>query len=101
VDGFSRVKEERGRAGGTERGGDFLGDDAALAHAGDDDAAAVVAAAQDELDGAGKVGGHGTFEARGEGLERGSLGAHERGGVETGWIGRAVHRLLMVSAWAL
>jgi len=99
VDGFSGVKEERGGAGRAESRGDLLSDDAALAHAGDDDAATIVTAAEDERDGSGEVGGHGTFKARGEDFERGGLGADEGGWLETGWIWRAVHRLLMVSAW--
>jgi hypothetical protein len=42
---LGRMQEERGRTGRGEGGGDLLGDDAALAHTGDDDAAARLAAA--------------------------------------------------------
>ena len=48
VDGFGGVQKQGRRAGGAERGGDLLGDDAALAHAGDDDAAVALAAAKDQ-----------------------------------------------------
>ena len=53
------MKKQRRRAGGAERGGDLLRDDAALAHAGDHDAAVGLAAAEDQLDGAGERFGHG------------------------------------------
>jgi hypothetical protein len=71
------MKEQSRRACGAERGGDFLGDDSAFAHAGDHDAAVAFAAAEDEIDGAGEGLGHGAFEAQGEGFEGGGLGADQ------------------------
>src|SRR5580704_8918159 len=83
VDGFGGMEKKRGRAGGGERGGDLLRDDAALAHAGDDDAAARLTAAKHQFDGGGEGRGHGAFEPRGEREETLRLGADEacgRGG---------------------
>ncbi len=68
VDGFGGMQKKGRRAGGAECGGDLLGDDAALAHAGDHDAAIFLAAAEDQLDGAGEGFGHGAFKARWRGL---------------------------------
>ncbi len=89
MDGFGGMEEERGRAGGGERSGDLLRDDAALAHAGDDDAASRLTAAKDQLDSSGEGRGHGAFEPRGEREEALRLGADEvcgRGG-GIGWSG--------------
>jgi len=82
VDGFAGVEKKGGRAGGAEGRGDFLGDNAALAHAGDDDAPAFVAALENEVNGAGEVGGHRAFEAAGERFEGGGFNADELGGGE-------------------
>ena len=62
-----RVHEQGGSSDGTQRGGDFPGDDAALAHAGDDDAAA---AGIHEFYGAVEGVGHGTADAVGERPQR-------------------------------
>ena len=70
---------ERGTAGGAERGGDLLGDDAALAHAGDDDAAAGQSAVEDAGHGALEVGSHGAFKARGQRQQRIGLDADQLG----------------------
>ena len=48
VDGFGGMQEEGRRAGAGESGGDFAGDEAGFAHAGDDDAAF---AGEEEIDG--------------------------------------------------
>jgi hypothetical protein len=77
VDGFGGVQKEGGRACGAERGGDLLGNDAALAHAGDHDAAVILAAVKDQLDGAAEGFGHGAFKALGEGFESGCFGADQ------------------------
>lgn len=69
VDGLGGVEEECGAACGAEGGGNFLGDDAAFAHAGDDDAASSLAALKNAGDGAVERRGHGAFEALGEGEE--------------------------------
>jgi hypothetical protein len=82
VQGFGGMKEKRRGAGGAEGGGDLLGDDAALAHAGDDDPAAGLAALHHQLDGALEVGSHRSFEPGGEGQQRLSLDPDQlRGGV--------------------
>ena len=77
VDGFGGMQKERGAAGGAEGGGDFLGDDAAFAHSGNDDAAAAFSALQNAGDGAVEIGGHGAFEPVGEGEQSLGLNAHE------------------------
>jgi hypothetical protein len=102
MDGLGGVQKQGWRAGGTERGGNFLGNDAAFAHSGDDDAAIFPAAAKDQLDGAGEGFGHLPFMARGQGLERSRFGADQGSGFEWTWFtivwAGQVHRLLMVSA---
>ena len=77
VYGLCRMQKERRAAGGTERSGDLLRDDAALAHSGDDDAAASLSALEDAVDGAVEGRGHGAFEALGEGQQGLSLNAHQ------------------------
>ncbi len=76
VDGFRRVKKDRGAAGGAECGGNLLCDDAALAHSGDDDAAARLTALENEGDGAFKGRGHGAFEAFRESKQGFCLNTH-------------------------
>lgn len=66
MDGFRRVHKQGRAAGGAERGGNFLRDDAAFAHAGDDDAVAGFTTLEDAGDGAVKVSRHGAFETLGE-----------------------------------
>ncbi len=82
VHGLGGMQKQRRRAGGAERGGDLLRDDAAFAHAGDHDAAVRLAAMKNHVDGAGEGLGHGSIEARGESLKRGGLGAHQLRGLE-------------------
>ena len=96
MNGFGGMQEEGRRAGGAEGGGDLLGDDAALAHAGDDDAAAGIAALHDQLDGAFKVGSHGAFEARGEGQQRLSLDPDQLRGGMYGHAGSCLSKHLIV-----
>ena len=60
MDGVDRVHEQGGSSNRTQGGGDFAGDDAALAHAGDDDAAL---AGEHEIDGALEGRGHGAADA--------------------------------------
>ena len=103
VDGFGGVQKQGRRARGTEGGGDFLGDDAALAHAGDDHAAVRFAAADDQVDGAVEAGLHRAFETAGEGFEGGCFGAHQGRGLQAVRIRRSfairgIHRFLMVTA---
>jgi len=64
VQRLSGMQEERGCAGGGERSGDLLGNDAALTHAGDDDAAAGLTAAQHQIHCRTEGRGHSAFEAR-------------------------------------
>jgi len=75
VDGFGGMQKQSRRTGRTERCGNLLGNDAALAHAGDHDAAPLVAAAEDQLNGASKRLGHRAFKARRQRFERRRLGA--------------------------
>jgi hypothetical protein len=76
VDGFCRVQKERRAAGGAERGGDLLSDDATLAHPGYDDATTALSALQDGGHGAVKGGGHGALKAFGEGQKGFRLNAY-------------------------
>ncbi len=78
VHGLGRMQKQRRRAGGAERGGDLLRDDAALAHAGDHHAAMRLATAENHLHCARERPGHRPVEARGQRLKRGRLGAHQR-----------------------
>ena len=87
------MQKERRRAGGTEGGGDFLRDDAALAHAGDDYAAVRSAAAQNQLDRALKSASMGPSSRRREPQTRPPRCAleqpEERRGLQAVAIGRA------------
>jgi hypothetical protein len=97
VHGLRGMQKQRRGASGAERGGDFLRDDAAFAHAGDHDAAVLLAAAEDQFDRAGEGRGHGPFEARGENLKRGSLSTHQRRRLERILLLVRTHRPLMVT----
>ena len=70
--------QKEGRAsGGAECGGNFLCDDSALAHAGDDDAAAGLPALNDKVDGSLKICSHRAFEPSCEVLQRFGFNADE------------------------
>src|SRR5258707_325733 len=66
------MEEECRRSSGAERGGDLASDDAALAHAGDDDASG---AGGEQRDGAFEILGHRSADAVGERAQRFSLDA--------------------------
>ncbi len=64
MDSLSRVQKEGRGAGGAERGRDFLGNNAALAHAGNHDAAIGRAAAHNQVDCTVEISRHRAFEPR-------------------------------------
>jgi hypothetical protein len=74
------MQKQGRRAGGTERGGDFLRNNPALAHAGNYHAPALFTAAEDQLDSAFEIRGHGAFEPFGKSLKGCGLGTDECGG---------------------
>ncbi len=109
MDGFGGVQKQGRRAGGAERGGDLLGNDAAFAHSGDDNAAVALAAAKDKLDCAAEWLGHLAFKTEGECFERCRFGADQRRRTKLCRIRRVcfrialtrlVHRFLMVTVSA-
>jgi hypothetical protein len=91
------MQKQRRGASGAERGGDFLRDDAAFAHARDHHAAVQLAAAQNHFDGTREGRRHGSIEARGENLKRGSLSTHQRRRLERILLLVRTHRPLMVT----
>ncbi len=98
VDGFGGMQKHCRRASGTERGGNLLRNDAALAHAGDHHAAVLFTAAKHQVNGARERREHWPLKACGQGFERRGFGANQSGGfkIVSVWL---VHRLLMVTAW--
>ncbi len=95
VYGVDGMHEEGGSSNRTKRGGDFSGDDAALAHAGHDDTAT---AGIHEFDGVIKGVGHGPGNAVGQGAQRFGFDAndvftdvlHGEGGWYQNWSRRRV-----------
>ena len=73
---FCRMQKQGRRAGGTERGRNFLRNDSALAHPRDHHASALFAAAQNQLDGAVERGCHRPFKPRGQCFQCRCFGAH-------------------------
>ena len=72
VEGLDRMQVKGGGSGGTQGGGDFAGDETALAHAGDDDASGT---AEHEVNGALEGWGHGARDAVCQGTQSFSLDA--------------------------
>ena len=77
VDGFGRVKEVGRRACGAQGGGDFAGDDAALADAGEDDATLRGCGLKEMVRRLGEWDEHGGVEAEGKFVQGGGLDADE------------------------
>ena len=80
VEGFRRMQEVGGGAGGAEGGGDLAGDDAGLPYAGKDDAMCLGGACLNEGEGLLNERLEVMIQAGGEGSEGGSLKADECGG---------------------
>ena len=100
VDGVRGVEVERRRPRRGERCGDLLGDDAALAHTGDNHAAARLTAAKYELDRSGERRSHGAFKPHRESEKTFSLRADEAGGCGggIGWSGHDLNSAAMTMA---
>ena len=94
---FGGMQKQCRASGRTQRCGNLLRDDAALAHAGDDHAPIALAAAHNQLDGAIKVCGHRAIEPRGQRLQRRSLCAHQLRWPQAVLFLVAIHRFLMVT----
>ena len=91
------MQKQRWAACRTERSGDLLRDDAALAHAGHHHASVAFAAAHYQFYRAIEIRSHLALKPYRERLKRRSLRAHQFGGSKAVLFVVAIHRFLMVT----